>query len=100
MLAQTNPAMAEAWGVIKRLSADESARMIAESREKALMDFNSAVGSARRKGLQEGEQKGRQEERLEVAQKLLRKKMSYDDIVDATGLSLEEVNQLASGLTE
>jgi predicted transposase/invertase (TIGR01784 family) len=98
MLAQTNPAMAEAWGVIKRLSADESARMIAESREKALMDFNSAMGSARRKGLQEGEQKGRLEGRLEVARNLLREKLPVEVVAKGTGLSLEEVKQLAAGL--
>jgi predicted transposase/invertase (TIGR01784 family) len=100
MLAQTSPAMAEAWGVIKELSADESARMIAESREKALMDFNSAVGSALRKGERKGLQKGRQAERLEVARNALREKLPFETVVRLTGLSLEEVKQLASGLMD
>jgi predicted transposase/invertase (TIGR01784 family) len=100
MIAQASPAMAEAWGVIKRLSADESARMIAESREKALMDFNSAIGSARRKGVQEGRLEGLQEGRQEVARNALREKLPVETVVRLTGLPLEEVKQLASGLTD
>jgi predicted transposase/invertase (TIGR01784 family) len=72
--------------------------MIAESREKALMDINSWVSGARREGRQEGLQEGRQEEKKEVAKNLLRKKLSFDDIADATGLSLEEVKRLADAL--
>ena len=94
--AQTNPVIEKAWGVIKILSGDERARALAEAREKARMDLDSWLDDARYEGRLEGEQKGR----LEVARKLLRKKMSFDDIVDATDLPLEEVKQLASGLTD
>ena len=38
MAAQTNPAIAEAWGVIKYLSADEEARRLAEYEEMARRD--------------------------------------------------------------
>ncbi|MDR0827929.1 MAG: Rpn family recombination-promoting nuclease/putative transposase, partial [Desulfovibrio sp.] len=107
MLAQTNPAISEAWGVIKHLSADESTRMIAESREKALKDINSWLSGARKEGLQEGlqegERKGRQEGEKEkactIAKNLLRKKMPLDDIMDTTGLSLEEVKRLSAELS-
>ena len=33
------PAMEQAWGVIKKLSADEQARLEAEDREKALRNY-------------------------------------------------------------
>jgi predicted transposase/invertase (TIGR01784 family) len=95
-LSQTSPAIAEAWGVIKHLSADESARMIAESREKGRMDMEAYRETGRREGLREGEQKGK----LEVARNLLRKKLSADDISDATGLSIEEVKKLTASLTD
>jgi len=103
-VAQTNPAIDEAWGVIKVLSGDERARALAEAREKARMDLDSWLGDARydgrQEGLQEGRQEGRQEGIFEVARNLLRKKMPHDDVVDATGLSLEEVKRLAAGLTD
>ncbi|MDR1242740.1 MAG: Rpn family recombination-promoting nuclease/putative transposase [Deltaproteobacteria bacterium] len=114
MLAQTNPAIAEAWGVIKHLSADESIRMLAEAREKAHRDMVSAEASAHnkglqeglqeglqkglQKGLQEGLQKGRQEERIEVARNALREKLPVETVVKLTGLSLNEVEGLASDL--
>ena len=103
-LAQTSPAIKEAWGTIKVLSGDERARALAEAREKARMDMDSLLGDARYEGRQEGRQeglqKGRQEEKLEIAHNLLRKKMTYGDIVDATGLPLEEVQRLAADLTD
>ena len=37
-LAQTSPAMEEAWGVLKELSADERERLLAEDREKTRRD--------------------------------------------------------------
>jgi len=90
-VAQTNPAINEAWGVVKYLSGDEQARAMAEAREKAQMDLDSWLGDARHEGRQEGIHA--------VAKNLLRKKMSYEDVTDATGLSLEEVKKLAADLS-
>ena len=103
-VAQTNPAINEAWSVIKVLSGDERARALAEAREKARMDLDSLLGDAhyegRQEGLQEGElkgrQEGRQEEKLAVARNALLKKMSYADVAELTGLPLEEVKKLAA----
>jgi predicted transposase/invertase (TIGR01784 family) len=94
MVAQTNPAIAEAWGVVKVLSGDERARALAEAREIARMDYEDNYDGA----YQEGKQEGLQEGKLEVARNLLRKKLSVDDVAEATGLSLDEVEQLASSL--
>ena len=100
------------WGRIKVLSGDERARAVAEAREKARMDLDSWLGDAmyegrqeglqegRQEGRQEGELKGRQEEKLGIAHNLLQKKMSYEDIADATGLSSEEVKKLAADLAQ
>jgi predicted transposase/invertase (TIGR01784 family) len=113
-VAQTNPAINEAWGTIKVLSGDERNRALAAAREKSRMDLDSYIDDARyegrQEGLQEGRQEGLQEGRQEglqegrqagvigVARNLLRKKMTHEDVVDATGLSLEEVKRLASDL--
>ena len=90
-VSQTNPAILEAWGVIKVLSGDERARAIAEAREKARMDLNSMIGEAKRKG--------RQEEKIEIARNLLREKTPAEVVAKATGLTLEEVNRLADDLS-
>ncbi len=99
-IAQTSPAINEAWGVIKVLSGDERARALAEAREKARMDLDSYMDDARYEGEQAGLQKGRQEEKLEVARNLLHEKMPMDVVSRATGLSLDELNRLAAELPQ
>jgi predicted transposase/invertase (TIGR01784 family) len=92
MIAQTNPAIAEAWGVIKVLSGDERTRALAEAREKARMDYEDNYDGAY--------QEGRQEGKLEVARNLLQEKLPVELVAKSTGLSLEEVKQLASSLAD
>jgi predicted transposase/invertase (TIGR01784 family) len=72
---------------------------LTEAREKARMVLDSFLGDARYEGRQEGLQEGRQEEKLEVAWNLLREKMPVDVVSRATGLSLDEINRLAAGLS-
>ncbi|MDR3074196.1 MAG: Rpn family recombination-promoting nuclease/putative transposase, partial [Deltaproteobacteria bacterium] len=91
MVAQTNPAIAEAWGVIKILSGDERERAIAEAREKGHRDMISYGDSERRAGLREG--------KLEVARAALQEKLPIETVVKLTGLSPDEVKQLAASLT-
>ena len=88
-VSQTNPAINEAWGVIKYLSGDEQARAKAEAREKARMDLDSWLGDARHEGRQEGI--------LEVARNLLRQNMPHEAVAEATGLSLDAIQRLAAG---
>jgi predicted transposase/invertase (TIGR01784 family) len=90
MSAQTRPAIAEAWGVIQYLSADEESRLLAEYEEMARRDE-----ADRQKGAYS---KGRQEEKLEVARNLLQEKTPMNTISKVTGLSLDEVKRLAANL--
>ena len=114
MAAQTRPAIAEAWGVIQYLSADEEARRLAEYEEKARRDEadrqKGAYSKGRREGLLEGQQKGLLEGRqkgllegqqkglLEVARNALREKMPVETVARLTALPLEEVKRLAADL--
>jgi hypothetical protein len=82
-VAETSPAIKEAWGVIKVLSGDEQARAEAEAREKALMDFTSMINEAKRKSI------------IEVARNFLLEKTPLEVVAKATGLTLEEVKRLA-----
>jgi predicted transposase/invertase (TIGR01784 family) len=105
-IAQTSPAINEAWSRIKVLSGDERDRALAEAREKARMDLDSWLGDARyegrqeglQEGRQEGLQEGRQEEKLAVARIALLEKMPMESIAKLTGLSLEDVLRLAADM--
>ena len=99
-VAESNPAIKEAWGMIKVLSGSERDRALAEAREKARLDLDSALGDARYEGIQKGLQEGLQKVLQEVARNALQKKMPHTDIADLTGLSLDAIKKLATELTQ
>ena len=61
-------------------------------------DYLNTVNSAEKKGhaegLAEGRAEGRAEEKLENARRMKSKGYPLDDIVDITGLTIEEINAL------
>ncbi len=57
----TNPAMAEAFATLKRLSMDPDISGAAAMREKAIKDYNTNMRASYREGRAEGEAKGRAE---------------------------------------
>ncbi len=90
-IAQTNPAINEAWGHIRVLSGDEQARALAEAREKHRMDLDAYLDDAR--------YEGRQEEKFDVARNALREKLPVATVAKLTGLSLDEIERLAADLS-
>ncbi len=65
-------------------------------------DIKNSIDWAEEKGLIEGEKrgiiKGRQEEKLSLASKLLLKGIGIDIIQEITGLSTEEINKIKDEL--
>lgn len=57
--------------------------------------MNSWEKKGMEKGLQQGLQRGRTEAQLEIAKRLLKMGMSLEDVVKATGVEQEEIEQLA-----
>jgi len=82
MLAQKSPAMKRATLRLRELSADEKARQLYEARLKEQRDnFAREQGAVKTR-------------EYEIAKVLLTKKMPIIDIMDATGLTLEEIESL------
>lgn len=94
-LAQTNPAMEEAWGVIKELSADERERLLAEDREKTRRDNAAYYETGLVEGRAAGITEGRLEERRAMIVKMLNQGLSPEQISNFTGIALEDVKALA-----
>ena len=67
-----------------------------QQREIFIQDQFNAIKLARRLALEEGEKKGREEEKIEIAQQLL-SILDDETISRTTGLSLEEVKKLRTG---
>lgn len=94
-LAQTNPAMEEAWGVIKELSADERERLLAEDREKTRRDNAAYYETGLVEGRAAGITEGRLEERRAMIVKMLNQGLSPEQVSNFTGIALEDVKALA-----
>ncbi|MGC4378916.1 Rpn family recombination-promoting nuclease/putative transposase [Fictibacillus sp. Mic-4] len=69
------------------VSQDPEMLLAYEARHKALLDEQSALKRAERKGKEEG--------KIEVAKKMLEDGISHEKIAEYTGLSLKEINKLA-----
>ena len=80
--------MNKAVSVLNEMSADERARDLFERREKALRDIASMM--------HDSEQKGRHEQAIETARKLLKRNRLIDEIIEDTGLTLDEIESLKS----
>ena len=89
-MAKQEPIIEKAVDKLRLASLDPETRMQYEAREKALKDIASIRGDA----LDEGIEKGKRE----MAQNLLKEGVDIQIIVRASGLTQEEVEELATGL--
>ena len=81
MLEQTNvQEISQAILVLRELSADEKMRYMAEMREKALHDEATAIHAALEKGMAQGLEKGKAEERQRIMENLRKFGLSEDQI--------------------
>jgi predicted transposase/invertase (TIGR01784 family) len=106
MLAEKNPKIKKAVGILKELSADERNRMLFDEQEKMRRDIASMMGGAKKEGIMEGIKegtiKGRKEglkegeakAKKEFALNLLKNNLSIEKIIEYTGLTREEIENL------
>jgi len=74
--------------------ADSEVQEMLRVKEKAELDYNSALSYAESRGKIEGLVEGEKKAKIESARKMLIKGLDIADIVEFTGLSIEEVEGL------
>lgn len=90
VIDMSNKEIKKAKEVLEQISQDEHERYLAELREKYIMDQKATEDAGYDKGLKAGmEQKAK-----EIAKELLAKNIDLKIIIDATGLSKEEIEIL------
>ena len=82
-----NKELKEASEKLQTMSEEEYMERMAWFREKAILDYNSGMSSALRRGRQEGEKKAK----LETAKKMIKKGINIETILEITGLAKEEI---------
>jgi predicted transposase/invertase (TIGR01784 family) len=105
MLAEKKPIFKKVVAVVKKLSADEEARMEYDQHELWRMDYAATMRNAERKGLARGMEKGmaeglekgrvegKAENKMETARIMKSKGFAIADIVDITGLTKKEIEK-------
>ena len=105
-MANQDPIIENAVDMLRTVSMDREARMLAEAREKALKDINSIRGEGieegikkgiekgRKEGIGEGIEKGIKEGKREIAKKMLMEGADINIIVKMTELTESEVLEL------
>ena len=93
-IAEHDPGVRSACMVLKDLSADEEMRLQAEMREKAWRDEMDRLDGAREQGIGIGREQGIDIGKKSVAKNLLRMNIPIDRIIEATGLTHEEISSL------
>ena len=89
--------MKEAFGIIERMKWTEKEYTVYErdlDRVRVADSEQAAVLNDIERGVEKGLQQGRQEGRQEIALRLLKKNFDLQDIVEATELSIEVIEQL------
>ena len=102
MLAEKKPVFKKVVAVVKKLSADEEARMEYDKHEMWRMDYAATMRNAARKGmargleegLEKGMEKGEAKNKMKTAQIMKAKGFSLADISDITGLTKVEIENL------
>ena len=77
------------------ITEEERICAVERSRRMYQTDMQSNWATARDQGRKEGREEGREEKSFEIARNLIQMGLSFEQIKEATGLSLEEVKRLA-----
>ena len=82
--------MEEAYETLENISNDEKIIGLYDAEKVEQKILNTRLKGAK----QEGIEQGIQQEKIEVAKTMLNKNMKIEDIMDITGLSKEEIENL------
>ena len=80
---------------MREITEEERICAVERSRRMYQTDMQSNWATARDQGRKEGREEGREEKNFEIARNLIQIGLSFEQIKEATGLSLEEVKRLA-----
>ena len=98
-IMSSNKEIEKAFEELEQVSGNEELRRLAELRIKGIRDKKAQIDYAKQEGIKEGIEKGMKQERekrdTEIVKKMLKKKISMEDIIEITVLSKEEIEKIS-----
>ena len=89
-IMEKNEDVKKAIITVKEMSEDEKMERLAELREKAIRDEKALYNT----GIREGKELGIKENKREIAKKMLSKGIKIKEVIELTGLTKEEIEEL------
>lgn len=90
----SDPEIQEAAKIVLELNQDEDVRIQAQQRENVLRDYRSELEGAKEDGMKQGMEKGKHDQKIEIAKNMILDKEPIDKIKRYTGLTVEEIEKL------
>ena len=84
----------KAYEEYKRITSDKGLMNAIINMDMAEMDRAQEITDAKLEGIKEGENRGKEESKIEIAKKMLDANMDIKQISELTGLTIEEVKKL------
>lgn len=94
MAEKENKIIKEAKKTYETLTGDAEVKRLAEIRLMSKLEEQAALASARAKGTKDGLELGKKQEKFETAKKMKSKNMPIKDIIEFTGLTQKEIENL------
>ena len=91
---EENENLKEAVEKLDRISEDEKMQRIIELREKAIRDEHAIYAKGVDDGIEKGITKGAKQEKLQIAENMLKEGTSIEFIEKVTGLTKEEIEKI------
>ncbi len=91
---EENKELKQAVEKVDGLSEDERMQRIADLRQKAIWDEKAIWAGGLHEGIKQGQDLGKQQEKIEIAKNMLKLGLEIQIICESTGLNKEEVEKI------
>lgn len=94
MAEKDNKEIKKAIEIVDTMSMDKRERELYEARLKGEFNYSISINVAKNEGREEGEQIGKKKTQKEIVKKMLSKKMPIEEIIEITGLTRKQIENI------
>ena len=94
MAEKDNKEIKKAIEIVDTMSMDKRERELYEARLKGEFNYSISINVAKNEGREEGEKIGKKKKQREIAKKMLSRKMPIEEIIEITGLTRKEIENI------
>ena len=94
MAEKDNKEIKKAIEIVDTMSMDKRERELYEARLKGEFNYGISISIAKNEGREQGRKMGKKETQKEIVKKMLSRKMPIEEIIEITGLTRKEIENI------